>query len=64
MKIAEKWCQSSLENVIFFQGTGCRAYQGNDSDEIDIAYRVLADHARTLTIVISDGGVPDNTGRG
>ena len=29
-----------------------------------MAYRVLADHARTLTVAISDGGRPDNTGRG
>jgi hypothetical protein len=29
-----------------------------------MAYRVLADHARTLTIALSDGGRPDNTGRG
>lgn len=29
-----------------------------------MAYRVLADHARTLTIALSDGGHPDNTGRG
>lgn len=29
-----------------------------------MAYRVLADHARTLTVALSDGGHPDNTGRG
>lgn len=29
-----------------------------------MAYRVLADHARTLTVALSDGGCPDNTGRG
>ena len=33
-------------------------------DGIDMAYRVLADHARTLTIALSDGGRPDNVGRG
>lgn len=50
------------------KGTGAPAYQGrvgsDDVDGIDMAYRVLADHARTLTIALSDGGVPDNTGRG
>ncbi|XP_012272687.1 alanine--tRNA ligase, cytoplasmic [Orussus abietinus] len=50
------------------KGTGARPYQGNvgtdDNDGIDMAYRVLADHARTLTIALADGGVPDNTGRG
>lgn len=50
------------------KGTGAPSYQGrvgtNDIDGIDMAYRVLADHARTLTIALSDGGYPDNTGRG
>ncbi|TNN01013.1 alanine--tRNA ligase, cytoplasmic [Takifugu flavidus] len=50
------------------QGTGARPYTGKvgaeDVDGIDMAYRVLADHARTLTIALSDGGRPDNTGRG
>lgn len=49
-------------------GTGVRPYSGKvgveDVDGIDMAYRVLADHARTLTIALSDGGYPDNTGRG
>lgn len=50
------------------KGTGAPQYQGRvgdaDVDGIDMAYRVLADHARTLTIALSDGGNPDNTGRG
>jgi len=29
-----------------------------------MAYRVVADHARTLTVAMSDGGRPDNVGRG
>lgn len=31
---------------------------------VDMAYRVVADHMRTLTVAISDGGKPDSTGRG
>ena len=50
------------------QGTGVRPYQGRvgpeDTDGIDMAYRVVADHVRTLTMAITDGGKPDNTGRG
>ncbi|KAM8750215.1 alanine--tRNA ligase, cytoplasmic [Acanthopagrus schlegelii] len=50
------------------KGTGARPYTGKvgaeDANGIDMAYRVLADHARTITIALSDGGRPDNTGRG
>ena len=48
--------------------TKSRPYTGKVGDEdvdgVDMAYRVLADHARTLTIALSDGGMPDNVGRG
>ncbi|PNF13709.1 hypothetical protein B7P43_G15039 [Cryptotermes secundus] len=50
------------------QGTGVPPYRGyvgeDDVNGIDMAYRVVADHARTLTIALSDGGRPGNTGRG
>ena len=48
--------------------TGARPYKGkfgaDDSDGIDTAYRVVADHVRLLTFAISDGGMPNNEGRG
>ena len=48
--------------------TGARPYEGKlgaeDVDGIDTAYRVIADHARTLSFALSDGGVPNNFGRG
>lgn len=48
--------------------TGCRPYTykigKEDEDGIDMAYRVVADHIRTLTVAIADGGVPSNTGQG
>uniref|UniRef100_A0A914LR50 Alanine--tRNA ligase n=1 Tax=Meloidogyne incognita TaxID=6306 RepID=A0A914LR50_MELIC len=50
------------------ESTGIREYEGKvgteDIDGIDIAYRVVADHIRTLTVALADGGVPDSTGRG
>jgi len=48
--------------------TGARPYSGKlgdeDTDGVDTAYRVIADHIRTLTVAISDGGIPDKDGRG
>jgi len=48
--------------------TGARDYTdkygSDDTDGIDTAYRVIADHIRLLTFAISDGGVPSNLGRG
>jgi alanyl-tRNA synthetase len=45
-----------------------RPYAGlvgdDDKDYIDMAYRVIADHIRTLTFSITDGASPSNEGRG
>jgi len=47
--------------------TGARPYAGKlgaeDVDTVDMAYRVIADHIRTLTFAITDGALPGNEGR-
>jgi len=49
---------------------GCAPYTGlfNEEDAIaghkDMAYRVIADHIRTLSCAIADGAIPSNEGRG
>ena len=51
-------------------GDGVGPYSGKVGEEdansgsFDMAYRVVADHIRTLTIALTDGGRPDNVGRG
>jgi alanyl-tRNA synthetase len=54
--------------VAIQQLTGMRPYTGKvgaeDVDGVDMAYRVIADHSRTLTVALADGGRPDNVGRG
>ncbi|GMY18046.1 alanine--tRNA ligase [Fagus crenata] len=49
------------------QGTGARPYSGkvgpDDVDKVDMAYRVVADHIRTLSFAIADGSCPGNEGR-
>jgi alanyl-tRNA synthetase len=49
------------------QATGARPYTGKvgeeDMDKIDMAYRVVADHIRTLSFAIADGSCPGNEGR-
>ncbi|XP_064999514.1 alanine--tRNA ligase-like [Musa acuminata AAA Group] len=49
------------------QVTGALPYSGkvgaDDVDKVDMAYRVVADHIRTLSFAIADGSRPGNEGR-
>ncbi len=44
--------------------TGAAAYGGELESARDVAYRVIADHIRTLVFAITDGADPSNEGRG
>ena len=43
--------------------TGSKAYQGTEDDPVDIAYRIIADHIRCLSVALADGGRPGAAGR-
>lgn len=44
--------------------TNAPEYGGKIDDQIDIAYRVIADHVRCLVVALTDGGRPGPVGRG
>ena len=52
-----------FQDIIRFTERQCsRSYGKNESD--DLAFRVIADHARALTFLVADGVTPSNDGRG
>lgn len=58
-----------IHQVISSSGVQIAPYSGKvgemaDPNMVDMSYRVIADHIRTLTIAIADGCIPSNEGRG
>ncbi|KAL3127402.1 alanyl-tRNA synthetase [Cryptosporidium hominis] len=58
-----------IYQVISSSGVQIPRYSGkvgdiDDPEMIDMSYRVISDHIRTLTIAIADGCIPSNEGRG
>jgi len=45
-------------------GILCNQQYAGTMEKKDIAFRVIADHLRTLVFAITDGGMPSNEGRG
>lgn len=41
-----------------------KKYRGSDTDQADVAFRVIADHLRTIVFAVTDNCIPSNDGRG
>jgi alanyl-tRNA synthetase len=52
-----------LRDLIAFTEGLCGQHYGS-TDEIDVSFRVIADHSRALSFMIADGVRPSNEGRG
>lgn len=66
LPLALKLLSANLSLYFLFQGCRAPRYQGlvgeADVGHVDMAYRVVADHVRTLCICITDGIYPGFSG--
>ncbi|KAJ7732085.1 alanine-tRNA ligase [Mycena olivaceomarginata] len=60
--VLEIW--NNLQTIKYDTDVFTGRFGADDVDGINTAYRVIADHVCTLTFALSDGGVPNNVGRG
>jgi len=55
-------CDLFRDIILHIEGATGKKYKDNEEDDISI--RVIADHCRAVTFLISDGILPSNEGRG
>ncbi|MBW2630289.1 MAG: alanine--tRNA ligase [Deltaproteobacteria bacterium] len=55
-------CDLFRDIILHIEGVSGKKYKDNEEDDISI--RVIADHCRAITFLISDGVLPSNEGRG
>ncbi|MBW2557624.1 MAG: alanine--tRNA ligase [Deltaproteobacteria bacterium] len=55
-------CDLFRNILLHIEGVSGRKYKDNEDDDISI--KVIADHCRAITFLISDGVLPSNEGRG
>jgi len=55
-------CDLFRNIILHIEGVTGKKYKDNEEDDISI--RVIADHCRAITFLISDGVLPSNEGRG
>ncbi|MBW2650106.1 MAG: alanine--tRNA ligase, partial [Deltaproteobacteria bacterium] len=55
-------CDLFRDIILHIEGVSGKKYK--DNEEYDISIRVIADHCRAITFLISDGVLPVNEGRG
>ena len=53
-----------LWNLVDVLGEVTGTSYGSGSESVDVAYRVIADHVRAVSVAFADGALPSNVGRG